>query len=51
MRRVPKPGRDAAEVALHGADKAAVLCAGASAAVDDSGEEECKDGQGAATAL
>ncbi len=47
---MPKPVRDAAEVALHGLDNAAVLCAGASAAVDSSGEAEQQDGQGAAAA-
>ena len=47
---VPKPVRDAAEVAFHGLDDAAVLCAGARAAVDSSGEAEQQDGQGAAAA-
>ena len=42
--------RDAAEVALHGLDDAAVLCSGASAAVNSRGEAEQQDGQGAAAA-
>ncbi len=47
---MPTPVRDAAEVALHGLDDAPVLCAGARAAVDSSGEAEQQDGQGAAAA-
>ncbi len=47
---MPKPVRDAAEVALHGLDDAAVLCAGAGAAVDSCGEAEQQDGQGGAAA-
>ncbi len=50
MRRVPKPVRNAAEVALHVEDDAPVLCAGATAAVDNIGEAEQQDGQGAAAA-
>ena len=46
----PKPVRDAAEVALDSADDVSVLCAGAPAAVDNSGEAEQQDGQGAAAA-
>ena len=47
---VPKPVRDAAEVALDGADDVSVLCAGAPAAVDNSGEADQQGGQGAAAA-
>ena len=50
MRRVPKPVHDNAEVALHGADDAPELCAGANAAVDISGEAGKQGGQGAAAA-
>ena len=46
----PKPVRDAAEVALDGPDDVSVLCAGATAAVDNSGEAEQQGGQGAAAA-
>ena len=46
----PKPVRDAAEVALDGADDVSVLCAGAPAAVDNSGEADQQGGQGAAAA-
>ena len=46
----PKPVRDAAEVALDGADDASVLCAGATAAVNNSSEADQQDGQGAAAA-
>ena len=42
--------RDAAEVALDGADDVSVLCAGATAAVDNSGEADQQGGQGAAAA-
>ena len=42
--------RDAAEVALDGADDVSVLCAGAPAAVDNSGEADQQGGQGAAAA-
>ena len=47
---VPKPVRDAAEVALDGADDVSVLCAGATAAADNSSEADQQDGQGAAAA-
>ncbi len=40
MRLEPKPVHDNAEVALHSADDAPELCAGANAAVDISGEAE-----------
>jgi hypothetical protein len=46
----PKPVRDAAEVVLDGPDDVSVLCAGASAAVDNSGEADQQGGQGAAAA-
>ena len=46
----PKPVRDAAEVALDGADDVSVLCAGATAAADNSSEADQQDGQGAAAA-
>jgi hypothetical protein len=46
----PKPVRDAAEVALDGPDDVSVLCAGAPAAVDSSGEANQQGGQGAAAA-
>ena len=42
--------RDAAEVALDGADDVSVLCAGAPAAVDNSDEADQQGGQGAAAA-
>jgi hypothetical protein len=42
--------RDDAEVALDGADNVSVLCAGATAAVGNSGEAKEQDGQGAAAA-
>ena len=47
---MPKPVRDAAEVAPDGADDVSVLCAGAPAAVDNSGEADQQGGQGAAAA-
>jgi hypothetical protein len=46
----PKPVRDAAEVALDGPDDVSVLCAGAPAGVDNSGEADQQGGQGAAAA-
>jgi hypothetical protein len=46
----PKSVRDAAEVALDGADDVSVLCAGAPAAVDNSGEADQQGGQRAAAA-
>jgi hypothetical protein len=47
---VPKSVSDAAEVALDGADDVSVLCAGVTAAVDNSGEADQQGGQGAAAA-
>ncbi len=46
----PKSVRDAAQVALDGADDVYVLYAGATAAVDKIGEADQQGGQGAAAA-
>ncbi len=46
----PKPVRDAAEIALDGPDDVSLLCAGAPAAVDNSGEADQQGVQGAAAA-
>ena len=46
----PKPVRDAAEVALDGADDVSLLCAGTSTVVDNSGQADQQGGQVAAAA-